>query len=113
MNPRLIPQIATKPLADFLMALRKLYDIPRPDPSPATGASIRPTAGKESYLSWAVDKLMKESDGDKFTLRSEEEARQLMVSDDLAAVGSSPPRILARTDEDTDDSLSESMTSQG
>lgn len=88
-----------------------MYDIPRPEP--ATGSNARPTAGKEAYLTWAVDRLIKESDGEKFTSRVEEEARQLTTPDDIALGTSSPPRIPGRADEDTDDSVSDSMTSQG
>jgi hypothetical protein len=101
----------TKPLADFLAALRKLYDIPRPDSNPATANSSRPTASRESYLSWAVDKIMKESEMDKTAAQSAEEgARQLFDSDEVVPHDATlPPKI----DEDSDDSLSDSMTSQG
>jgi len=90
--------------------LRRLYDIPRPDRNPAAANSSKPTS-RDGYLSWAVEKLMKESEMDRRTAQTAEEgARQLFDSDEDAPHDAIlPPKI----DEDTDDSLSDSATSQG
>jgi hypothetical protein len=103
---------ATKPLGEFLDALRKLYDIPIPAQSAGSSGNVRPTAGRENYLSWAVDKLMKKSEMDKISARAaEEQARAVFDSDDSTHTGSSSlGRLPPDLSEDEDDSMSESST---
>lgn len=105
----------TKPLAEFLEALRKLYEIPLPaaeGPSSGNGNS-RPTASREAYLSWAVEKLMKNNAMDTvFAKDAENRARAIFDSDDSTHTGSSslgglPPDI------DDEDSLMSGSSTDG
>lgn len=101
--------LATKPLATFLEVLRKLYDIPIPPPNSA--ASARPTASKEAYLTWAVDKLMKENAIDKMVSRDAEEQAKLVFDSD--EIGDSSMERLPPGDDSEDDGASMSNSSTG
>lgn len=105
---------ASLPLAAFLESLRKLYDIPIPDPG--ANASTRPSASKEAFIAWAVDKFMKENGMDKIAGKgAEKEAKAIFDSDDdmpntSAATERLPPPL--DEEEDEDGSMSASSTDE-
>jgi hypothetical protein len=101
-------------LADFLEALRKLYEIPLPasdGPSSGNGNALRPTADREAYLSWAVEKLMKNNAIDIVAAReAEDQARAIFDSDDsthTGSLGELPPDV------DDEDSLMSGSSTDG
>lgn len=104
-----------KPLAEFLEALRKLYEIPIPPPAgPSTSANAsRPTTSREAYLSWAVDKMMKDNALDKISAKdAEDRARAIFDSDDSAHTGSSSLGRLPPELDDEDSIMSDSTTDE-